>query len=130
MLRNPISALAAVSALLPALASGQPTGVHKTALETSPFPGPVLHTVLVRTDVYRGGVVAPHTHPGLEVAFVVAGRAMLRVRGQPDRQVAGGGSFAIPPGAVHSVRNTGPGPLTIVSTYVVDRSKPISSPAR
>ena len=42
---------------------------------------------------------------------------------------AAGDSFSIPPGTVHSVRNAGPGALTIISTYVVEKNKPIASPA-
>jgi quercetin dioxygenase-like cupin family protein len=50
--------------------------------------------------------------------------------GQPTRTLRAGGSFAPPPGTPHEVRNVGPGALTIVSTYVVDRSRPLASPAR
>ena len=32
-------------------------------------------------------------------------------------------------GTPHSVQNAGPGELTILSTYVVDRAKPLATPA-
>ena len=123
--------LTAVIALALASAAGaQPNMVHKTTLQDGPFPPPHYHTVTVRTVVDRGGVVAPHTHPGIEMAYVLDGRAVLKVRGQPPRSVSAGDSFSVPPRIVHSVENTGPGALTMVSTYVVEIGQPIASPAR
>jgi quercetin dioxygenase-like cupin family protein len=103
--------------------------VRKTTLQQQPFPGPPLHTLLVRTEIPKGGVVAPHTHPGVEMAYVAAGEALVSIKGAPDRRLKPGDSFSVPEGVVHSVRDAGDGPLTIVSTYVVDAGKPIASPA-
>jgi quercetin dioxygenase-like cupin family protein len=121
---------AAAQALAQPQTRGKPESVHKMTLQEQGFPGPPNHTVLVRTVVARGGLVAPHTHPGAEMAYVVSGVAQVRIAGQPTRTLHPGGSFAPPPGAPHEVRNVGPGPLTVVSTYVVDRNRPIASPAR
>ena len=107
-----------------------PEAVQKTTLQEQGFPGPPDHTVLVRTVIARGGVVAPHTHPGVEMAYVASGEARLLAAGQRDRALRAGDSFSMPPDTPHSVRNTGPGPLTIISTYVVDSRRPIASPAR
>lgn len=111
-------------------ALAQPSAVHKTTLQARPFPPPIYGTVMIKTVVDKGGMVAPHTHPGVEMAYVVDGQALVKVKGKRDNSVYPGGSFSVPPDTVHSVQNVGPGPLTIVSTYVVDRSKPISTPAR
>jgi quercetin dioxygenase-like cupin family protein len=123
-------ALAACLGLALCLQSGGAfAGVHKTTLQSQDFPPPIYRTVTVDTVIDRGSVVAPHTHPGLETAFIVAGKARLEVAGASPRTLSAGQSFAIPRMTVHSVTNIGTGPLTIVSTYVVDKSKPISSPA-
>jgi len=123
--------LAALAALcLASAAVAQPNTVHKTTLQDTPFPPPVYHTATVRTVVDPGGEVAPHTHPGIEMGYVLKGQATLNVRGLPSRSLAAGDSFTIPPRTVHSVRNAGPGALTMLSTYVVERGQPISSPAR
>ena len=121
------AALAAIT-LAPA-ASAQPGAVHKTTLQDQPFPPPKYHTVTVRTVVDAGGLVAPHTHPGLEMGYVLKGQAELKVAGQTARTLYDGDSFAIPARTIHSVKNTGPGALTMVSTYVVERGQPIASPA-
>ena len=107
----------------------QPQAVHKTTLQTQDFPPPNLHTVTVRTVVGSGGLVARHTHPGVEMAYIADGHALVKIGGRPDQTLTAGGSFSVPPGTPHSVRNTGAGPLTIISTYVVDKAKPIASPA-
>jgi quercetin dioxygenase-like cupin family protein len=122
-----LTAIAAVS--LASAAAAQPNMVHKTTLQDRPFPPPHYHTATVRTVVDPGGMVAPHTHPGIEMAYILDGRAVLKVRGQPPRSVSAGDSFSIPVRVVHSVQNTGPGALTMVSTYVVKLGQPIASPA-
>ena len=103
--------------------------VHKTTLQSQDFPSPIYRTVTVDTLIDRGDMVAPHTHPGLETAYIVTGKARLKIAGAPARTLTEGQSFAIPRMTVHSVTNIGATPLRIVSTYVVDKSKPISSPA-
>jgi quercetin dioxygenase-like cupin family protein len=110
-------------------AGAQPNMVHKTTLQDRPFPPPLYHTVTVRTVVDPGGLVGPHTHPGIEMAYVLDGRAVLKVRGEPPLSLSAGDSFSVPARTVHSVENTGPGALTMVSTYVVERGQPIASPA-
>ena len=101
----------------------------RSQLQDQPFPGPKYHTVMVRAVVDPAGQVPPHTHPGLEMGYVIAGRAVLSVQGRPDQPLSTGDSFAIPPMTVHSVRNAGAAPLTILSTYVVETGKPVLSPA-
>ncbi len=107
----------------------QPGAVHKTTLQTLPFPQPVYATTMVKTVVDPGGLVAPHTHPGVELAFIAAGQAEVKIAGRPDQSLTAGDSFSVPAQTVHSVKNSGSVPLTLVSTYVVDQSKPIAAPA-
>jgi quercetin dioxygenase-like cupin family protein len=114
---------------LASAASAQPNAVHKTTLQDTPFPPPGYHTATVRTVVDPGGEVAPHTHPGIEMGYVLQGQATLNVRGRTARSLAAGESFSIPPRTVHSVRNAGRGALTMLSTYVVEKGQPIASPA-
>jgi len=120
---------ALVALAVASAAAAQPNTVHKTTLQDTPFPPPIYHTATVRTVVDPGGEVAPHTHPGLEMGYVLEGHAVLNVTGQPPRSLAAGDSFSIPPRTVHSVKNAGPGALTMLSTYVVEIGQPIASPA-
>jgi quercetin dioxygenase-like cupin family protein len=104
--------------------------VHKTTLQTQEFPGRGEHTVTVRTVVDTGGGVSRHTHPGIEMAYVVSGVGRVKIEGRPDQDLHEGDSFAVPPRIPHEMLNTGSGPLTVVSTYVVDPAQPIASPAK
>lgn len=122
-----LTALVALSLASPA--STQPDMVHKTTFQDRPFPAPLYHTATVRTVVDRGGEVQPHTHPGIEMGYVLDGRAVLRIAGLPPRSLSAGDSFSIPPRTVHSVQNAGPGALTMLSIYVVEKGQPIASPA-
>ncbi|MEJ0066242.1 MAG: cupin domain-containing protein [Caulobacteraceae bacterium] len=122
-----LTTLAAMTFAAPA--GAQPSAVHRTTLQDQPFPAPRYHTATIRVVVDPGGEVAPHTHPGLEMGYVLDGRAVLTVAGQPPRSLGAGDSFAVSARTVHSVRNAGRGALTMVSTYVVEQGQPIASPA-
>ena len=51
------------------------------------------------------------------------------VAGQAPRKVAAGEGFVIPAGVVHNARNEGAAPVKLVGVYVVEKGKPLASPA-
>ena len=104
-------------------------GVTRETLQSKDLPGTRLKTVMVRTVIARGSKVPPHTHPGLEVGYVLSGEATLTVRGQTPRALKAGDSFTTSEGTVHNLANRGAAPLAVLSTYIVDPSRPILSPA-
>jgi quercetin dioxygenase-like cupin family protein len=119
-----VLALAAAS-----FATAQPSAIKRTVLQSRDFPGEVYRSELIRADIAQGGMVPRHTHPGLEIGFIEHGQALLKVAGQPDRALKTGDSFSVMQGTPHSVANTGAEGLVILSTYVVDKSKPLATPA-
>jgi quercetin dioxygenase-like cupin family protein len=123
----PFAAVAFALASTPAIP--QSGKMHRSTLQDVPFPGPTYHTVTVKAEVDAGGEVPRHTHPGIEMAYVVSGEAILVAKGQPDRHLTAGDSFSIPQGEIHSVKNAGTGTLVLVSTYVVKQGQPLLSPA-
>jgi quercetin dioxygenase-like cupin family protein len=123
-----ILALCAASLARSATGAG-PAGVHRTTLQSLDFPGSGYRTVTVRTVIDPGSMVPSHRHPGIEIGYLTAGRARLDEAGAEARTLVAGDSFAIPSRTVHSVRNSGRGPLTILSTYVVDKAAPLSIPS-
>ncbi len=123
------AALAALALLTTASAQAQPSAITRVTLQSHDFPGAVYRSELMRVDIAKGGTVARHTHPGLELTYVDQGQALVKVAGQPDRTVKTGDSFSTTEGTPHSVTNIGPGVLTLITTYVVDKSKPLSTPA-
>ena len=90
---------------------------------------PGREAVVARVEVAPGGVAGWHTHPGDEISYVIEGESTLLVAGQAPRKVAAGESFVIPAGVVHSARNDGATPIRLVGVYVVEKGKPLASPA-
>jgi quercetin dioxygenase-like cupin family protein len=117
-----LAALAAQPAPMP---MPLPAYVHKDTLQTDAFPGHGEHTVMVRTVLDPGHTIPRHIHPGLEVIYVLSGTSRLKRAGSPDRDLKAGESVVVPPRAIHEMINTGPGPLTLLATYVVDPRQPI-----
>ena len=58
------------------------------------------------------------------------GEADIIVEGQPTRKVKAGDGFIIPSGAIHDAHNTGSTPLKLAGIYVVDKGKPLATPAK
>ena len=90
---------------------------------------PNREAVIARVEVAPGGVAGWHTHPGDEISYVIDGEATLLVAGQPPRKVAAGEGFVIPAGVVHNAKNDGATAIKLVGVYVVEKGKPLASPA-
>jgi quercetin dioxygenase-like cupin family protein len=52
---------------------------------------------------------------------------ILKVKGQPDKTLKAGDSFFNPRGSVHSVVAAGDGEAMALSTWVVDKGKPLAT---
>ncbi len=90
---------------------------------------PGREAVIARVEVAPGGVAGWHTHPGDEISYVAEGESMLLVAGQPPRKISAGEAFVIPAGVVHNARNDSAAPVKLVGIYVVEKGKPLASPA-
>ena len=90
---------------------------------------PGREAVIARVEVAPGGVAGWHTHPGDEISYVTEGEATLMVAGQPPRKVAAGDGFVIPAGVVHNAKNDSGTVVKLVGVYVVEKGKPLASPA-
>jgi len=86
-------------------------------------------TVLVEATIEAGVSVARHTHPGIESAYILEGGIELPVQGQPTRMLKTGDGFQIPPGTPHAGGKPGAAKTRVLITYVVEKGKPIASPA-
>lgn len=85
--------------------------------------------VVARVEVAPGGKAGRHTHPGDEISYVMEGETLVLVDGQPPRRVKAGESFVIPAGVVHDAHNDSGKPVKLVGVYVVEKGKPLASPA-
>jgi quercetin dioxygenase-like cupin family protein len=107
----------------------QSSGLTRTLVTKADISVPGREAVVARIEVAPGGRAGRHTHPGEEISYVVEGQAELLVDGQAPRVVKAGESFVIPPGVVHDARNSGDAPVRLVGVYLVEKGKPLTSPA-
>ena len=107
----------------------QASGLTRTIVGKADVSVPGREAVVARVEVAPGAKAGRHTHPGDEISYVIEGEATLLVDGQPPRQVKAGESFVIPAGTVHDAHNNGSTPIKLVGVYVVEKGKPLGSPA-
>ena len=86
-------------------------------------------TLLVEATIEPGVKVGRHTHPGIESAYVLEGGFELPIQGQPTRNMKPGDAFQIPPETPHAGGKPGESRSRILITYVVEKGKPLASPA-
>jgi quercetin dioxygenase-like cupin family protein len=105
------------------------TGVTRNILSQMDGPMPGYVTVNVEAIVEAGAVLARHTHPGIESAYVIEGGLELPIDGQPTRQLKVGDGFQVPPGTPHAGGKASDKKTRLAITYVVEKGKPLASPA-
>jgi quercetin dioxygenase-like cupin family protein len=123
-------ALCAVTGFLATGAEAQnaPGGLKRTIITRTDGPMDGYETVNARVDLDAGTLVDRHTHPGIESSYVVKGTLELSVDGQGTRTFNAGEGFQVPTRVPHSGK-AGDRPTTLAITYVVEKGRPIASPA-
>ena len=111
-------------------AAGASAQIKRTPVLTADVAAPGHQAVVVRGEIDPGVSAPRHTHPGDEISYVLEGEAELLIDGEPARLVKAGEAFVIPAGKVHGARNTGAVPLRFVGVYVVEKGKPLATPAK
>jgi quercetin dioxygenase-like cupin family protein len=104
--------------------------IARTVLQRVDDPASSGHEVVMATvDFPSQAVVGRHTHPGIEIGYVLEGAITVEHQGRPSVTKKAGEFFQIDAGAVHDARNDGP-PAKILAIYVVDKARPLASPAK
>jgi quercetin dioxygenase-like cupin family protein len=104
------------------------TAVTRKILQQTDGPAEGYVTIIVEVQIDPGALVPWHTHPGIESAYIVEGGGELMVKGQPNRQAKPGDGFQIPTATPHALQN-GDKPTKVAATYVIEKGKPLASPA-
>jgi quercetin dioxygenase-like cupin family protein len=102
-------------------------GIKRTPLQKIDFPEGYT-TVTVIGEVPAGGAAGRHSHPGIETGYVLEGELELAIDGQPPLKLKAGESYQIPSGAIHDAK-AGDKPFKLLSIYIVDKTKPLATPA-
>jgi len=108
----------------------QQTGFTRVMLQDHDLSIAGQHVVQARAEFQPGIASGRHTHPGEEIAYVLEGQVEVTIDGKPSVIVKAGEPFFIPAGLVHEGKNIGPTVAKILATYVVEKGKPVSTPAK
>ena len=130
---NASTRIAAVLALAGGLAasatSAQAPGIKRTLLQRIDL-GNGMEVVLGLAEIAPGGSVGRHTHFGIETGYALAGQSSLEVEGEAPRLLNPGDSYAIASGKVHDAKVVGDAPAKVLAVYVVEKGKPLATPAK
>ena len=119
------AALIAAGALALHVAEAQKADIGRTELTRQDLGDSVREVIQTRVDFAPGAAFPRHSHPGVEVAYVIEGSLEYRFDGKPPVTLKAGSSLFIPAGTIHSARNVGSGSASELATYVVEKGKPI-----
>ena len=113
---------------LPA-AANQTANIKRTPLQKFDVPGTGYETVIGIAEIVPNVLIGRHTHLGPESGYVLDGEMVLMVDGQPPLELKTGQSYKIPPGAIHDAKSGAKG-AKVIATYVVEKGKPLATPAK
>ncbi|WP_294257786.1 cupin domain-containing protein [uncultured Comamonas sp.] len=126
------SALAQAGAPQPSAAQPgvtQTVGLSRTMVGKADVSVPGREAVVAKVEVAPGSRAGRHTHPGDEISYISEGEVDLLIDGQPPRTLKAGESFVVPAGVIHDAHNAGNGTVRLIGVYVVEKGKPLATPA-
>lgn len=124
-----VAVLVVGSGLVLLAARAQAPGIKRTDLQRHDLSFPGREVVQVRVDIPPGIGAPRHSHPGEEVIYVIEGSLEYALDGKPPVTLKAGEVLFIPAGTIHSAKNVGSGNAAELATYIVEKGRPLSSPA-
>ena len=109
--------------------AAQTPAIKRTVVKTGDVSVPGREAVIANVEIAPGGSAGRHTHPGDEISYILSGEGEILMEGKPPLKVKAGDGFVIPGGTKHDAHNTGAEPLRLVGVYVVEKGKPLATPA-
>jgi quercetin dioxygenase-like cupin family protein len=124
-----VSLAACILALVAATSTvAQAPGIKRTLLQRTDV-GNNMEMILGLAEIAPGGSTGRHTHFGVESGYLIAGSASMEIEGETPRLLKAGDSYTIPANKVHDAKAVGDGPAKVLATYVVEKGKPLATPA-
>ena len=121
-------ALCAAAGFLATGVEAQTPSLKRTLLKQTDGPAEGYITVEMQVELDPAAPIARHTHPGIESGYVVEGGTELFIDGVGTLMLKPGDGYQVPTGVPHSGKN-GTAKTVIAATYVVEKGKPLASPA-
>jgi|SRR5215831_11395482 len=117
------------SVTLVPVAAQQPTMIQRKILITQHLPIPGYQIVMAAVELPPGARSGRHTHPGAVVANIQEGVLTLDYEGRPTATYKAGDAVFVEAGKIHEDINNGTTPIKLIAAYVVEKGKPLTSPA-
>jgi quercetin dioxygenase-like cupin family protein len=124
-----IAAASCLSLLLAACATvAQAPGIKRTLLQRIDI-GNNMEVILGVAEIAPGGATGRHTHFGTETGYALSGGATLEIDGETPKVLNAGDSYVIGAGKIHNAKVAGDAPAKVLAVYIVEKGKPLASPA-
>jgi quercetin dioxygenase-like cupin family protein len=127
---KPVVATLVLAVLVTGTLNAQQPAFKRTVVQKQDLSMPGREVVQAVAEIPAGVAAGRHTHPGEEIGYVLEGALTLLVEGKPPVTVKAGESFFVPPGVVHDGKNESGAMAKVLATYVVEKGKPLASPAQ
>ena len=109
----------------------QQTGeIKRTVLTKQDLSIPGREGLLISVEFTPGAREAKHTHPGDLFAYLKEGTLTLNREGMPTVTLAPGEVFFVPAEKIHWAECAEKTPCKVLVTFIVEKGKPLSSPAK
>lgn len=128
-----IATLTLVAAMAPLAAQqmaspAQTPGLKRIPLQKFDIPAGEREDVTTLNEIPPNTDVARHTHPGPEVDYLLDGSLTLTVGNESPKTFKAGDNVLIPENTPHAARS-GENGAKVLSTYIVEKGKPLATPA-
>jgi quercetin dioxygenase-like cupin family protein len=106
-------------------------GFSRNVLQKVDTSVPGREAVQIIAELAAGVTTGKHSHPGEEIGYLLEGGPFtMTIEGKPAITLKTGDHFFVPANTVHEGKNTGSGPAKVLVTYVVEKGKPLATPAK
>ena len=103
--------------------------IKRIPLQKADVPGTNYESVTGIAEIAPNVNVGRHSHLGTETGYILEGETTLLIDGQPPKVMKAGDSYFIPAGTVHDA-TSGATPVRVLATYIVEKGKPLATPAQ
>ena len=126
------------AALLAAMLGGSPanaqqaaqtSGIKRIPLQSHDIPGTNYQAVQGIAEIGPNVKFPAHTHPGVEISYVLQGSLVLNIKGEKTQTIHAGHPSYVPVETAHW-GHAGPRGAKILATWIVEKGKPLASPAK
>lgn len=125
-----IVAVCVFAAATAAPAARQTPAFTRTPLQDQDLSAANRHGVMSRSEFQPGATSGRHFHPGEELGYILEGTLEITIDGKAPQVFKPGDVIFVPAGAVHNATNVGKSIAKVVSTYVLEKGKPLATPVK